>query len=279
MTQLVFFSSINTTTKLQYLFTMKIKLSRLRKIIREELLREGQQGSASNLAVHVMKRGSMIKVAFYDPAIFLDSISKNKNMEKPAGDADDIGSMMAADPRVEKAAQESIKGYLNMDTSTGKWGPCAGAAEIKGTWGPGFGDVIYGTAFALAPNGIVMPDRKSVSPSAEKSWERRGKNIPSVTLDDRTHKACKNSNTHTEDTNDDCEVHYANDSSNSKNTAIDKAYNGENQKADLTGMQQRHKKLINDVKDTIPGVTPQEIEMRLISVAVERFGEAMLSLL
>lgn len=143
---------------------MKTGLYTLRRFIREELHRkllttEGVQRSPDELAAFVLPMGTENRAIFYDPQEFKASLGNG----------------------LEKAADKSVRGYLNL-RKTFNAKKCGGADEIHGTWGPGCGDIIYGTAFVMSSGGRIMSDRSEVSPAARGWWRKNWKRFDSTEL-------------------------------------------------------------------------------------------------
>jgi len=79
------------------------------------------------------------------------------------------------------AARESIVGYISVGPPT--HGKAYGAWEVTRSAGPGYGKLLYAIGYALSPNGLLMPDRSSVSSSARKGWEKASKTHETLPLD------------------------------------------------------------------------------------------------
>lgn len=108
---------------------------------------------------------------------------------------------------VKDAADESVVAYVAIAPPPG---PCHGAWEVKTTAGHGYAKVLYGLGYAMSPNGLLMPDRKDVSPAAYKAWSKvKLSGRESLPLDDMS--LPKNKRNTPDDTSDDCKVHKAND--------------------------------------------------------------------
>lgn len=255
---------------------MRMTISHLRTLIREELLREGEQRSTGNLAAFKVSDNVSQEVTdcvvFYDPDAFLEQFTT------------------AEKRKYSTASETAVRAYLQLSNKPSK-DPCADAAQIKGTWGPGYGDVVYGTAFALSRNGVLMPDRSSVSIPARKWWMKNGQQYKMIQLDDRDHKTCMSSKrkTHTEDTFDDCEV-YTQNSEDPLTQSVNYAYDAGAQlasyRSNMEGMFERHEDLLNRLVQLDPPEDPNEIpdvienfreqvEMYLDAAAAGEFAKSL----
>ena len=127
--------------------------------ILKRLLKESQLQKASGLALNVYAPfNNRISAVIYDPAALaevLDTITNPK-----------VDSLTYKNILVDKV----IKGVIRLAASSQ---PCNDAWEVTTSAGPGYGKLIYGVGFALAPNGRLMPDRMSVSSSASAGWARQ----------------------------------------------------------------------------------------------------------
>lgn len=170
--------------------------SLLRTYIRQ-LLRESS-GDYSSLAAVVRDAGSMKRVVVYDPEVIRAAVERGINPLSLEG-AEDLG----------------LRGYILIEHAPGWLGLCSDAWEVQNSWvrNKGDGRLVYGLAFALAPNGTLIPDRTSVSDAAASGWLRAGTKsenpLTSTPLDDIKHKKCgpDGLNSHTEDESDDCRVY------------------------------------------------------------------------
>lgn len=82
---------------------------------------------------------------------------------------------------VKKAARESVVGYISVGPPLR--GNAWGAWEVTRSAGRGYGKIIYGIGYALSPNGLLMPDRSSVSDEAKAAWQKASKSRDSLQLD------------------------------------------------------------------------------------------------
>lgn len=168
---------------------MKIKLSQLRKIIREEvkkasLLESLDDVNTSDIAAVTMDTGKSKTAVVYN-----------------------VESMITALGR--RMLDDTFKVVGIVQISEPKGAPCRGAWMIRGITGPG--KIMYGLAYAMSPTGLIVPDRSSVSPSARSAWKGystkagRGDVLP---LDDADHPAKGvdpyHDAHHTSDPMDDC---------------------------------------------------------------------------
>jgi hypothetical protein len=89
------------------------------------------------------------------------------------------GSSMTSEDRrdyaaVYRAIQPTVRGNFVMVHPEPKpyEGNCAGAWQIKQMAGPRYAKQLYGSAYALSPSGLVVPDRFYVSSKAGRSWRK-----------------------------------------------------------------------------------------------------------
>ena len=86
---------------------------------------------------------------------------------------DDV-SFKFTNRRGSLSAKTKIRGLVGIEKTDPKFGPCDGAYKI--TWSstdPGWGPLLYDVAMEYATlngNGL-MPDRRAVSPDAERVWQ------------------------------------------------------------------------------------------------------------
>lgn len=119
------------------------------------LLQENQQ--MNKFAAYVVKADSESTAVIYDVKIVKDAIESGKDLS----DAGVVSNL------------NCVVGYISVKEPEGLYGleePCNGAWEVTKSWGPGLGRIVYDTGYALSPTGILMPDRSSVSKSAQRGW-------------------------------------------------------------------------------------------------------------
>lgn len=74
----------------------------------------------------------------------------------------------------------AILGFVSIrkaqDSTTG---PCWGAWEVTRIAGKGYGKIMYGLAYDMADNNLIMPDRRNLTDDSISSWRSAAdKNIP-----------------------------------------------------------------------------------------------------
>lgn len=117
----------------------------------------------------------------------------------------ELSKRLRAGESIEVSSSVAVRGYVEVKLSDY---PCNDSWEVKTSWGPGIGRIVYGLAFALTPKGRLMPDRDMVSDSAGESWRKASKKgLIAEPLDDIDHEVCRAMGTHTPDERDDCPVH------------------------------------------------------------------------
>lgn len=189
--------------------------------IYSRLLRESYEGTAEGLAAYVQRHGGYAVAVVYRPAILLNSLKR--------------------DPGLTQAHDDSVMAFVQVFQPKN---PCAGAWEVKIAAGIGYGKILYGVAYALSPEGILMSDRKSVSAKAYKAWsglQKSGRR--SIPLDDAEEDDPKKKKTPT-DVSDDCNVHKIGDKDcgGRDPAALNYAYESEGwEKGMLEKMESSHK--------------------------------------
>lgn len=151
--------------------------------------------------------------------------------------------------------------------------PCAEAWMVSTAWGPGHGDLLYGIAFFLAPDHILMADRGYVSPKAMNRW-RRYTSLKKVPLDDGSAHNLDGTGArphphHTDDAFDDCIVH-----PDPGDEVLNYAYDGSGLAATygriLDELETRHTELVSRMSIT----AADDFETKLRRRAVNSFMEA-----
>lgn len=90
-------------------------------------------------------------------------------------------SLMTQVDAAKTAARESVVGYIRVGHP--EEGEAWGAWEVTRAAGKGHGKLLYAIGYALSPNGLLMPDRTSVSPDAENAWKKAAASRDSLKLD------------------------------------------------------------------------------------------------
>ena len=167
---------------------MKIRLSHLKKIIKEEVRRAHLSESlediiTSDMAAVVTDTGTARTAVVYNVDALITALGRRR--------------------------LDTLKVVGIVQISKPQGAPCRGAWMIRGITGPG--KIMYGLAYAMSPTGLVVPDRSSVSPSAAAAWKKYSvKAEPNkiFPLDDASHPArgkdAQHDKYHTEDPGDDC---------------------------------------------------------------------------
>lgn len=195
---------------------MKIRLGELRKIIREAL------GASEDLAASVVRSGGGGVVVVYRPDVFLGSVLQG--MLEP---------------------KEAVVGYVRLIDMT-KY--CSGAWELNEMWGPGYGDMLMDIAFAMSPNGRLVPDRTDVSAAASKMLMRAAAG-GNVTLEDLP-RTCKSH--HDED-------------------HLKKIYSSSGDRAQLEALKTRHQEVMERLSGEV-NMNVQELEDIILDVGASRFS-------
>lgn len=117
--------------------------TRLLKEIRANLLREASLDdlNTASMAAYVDDDANSASAVVYDVA----AISAAPTGEIPGS---------------------AIIGFVQISAPRGA--PCRGAWQVRAITGPG--KIVYSLAYALSPNGLVVPDRSNVSPQASNAW-------------------------------------------------------------------------------------------------------------
>ncbi len=66
-----------------------------------------------------------------------------------------------------------IKAMIQLLPTGGYYGNCNNAWQVGAVAGPGYGGYIYQIGFALAPEGELTPDRKTVKIGARRNWRKQ----------------------------------------------------------------------------------------------------------
>jgi hypothetical protein len=149
-----------------------MRLTELRKIV-GTLMTEGE--NTEQLAMIVDDEGGMKTVLLYSPQAVVDAVKK---IIAPMGEEDDIDTDALTDA-IDSSARGMIKIKAPKDPAYGAW-------EVISSAGKGYGKLLYGLAYALAPNDCVIPDRNKVSPDARAGWQKTAASgRPKKKLDNR----------------------------------------------------------------------------------------------
>ena len=160
-----------------------------------------------------------------------------------------------------KAIEESIVAFISLESARSLGvGPSRDGWVVKSSVGPGYGQLIYGLAYAASPSGIIVPDRDYVSDSAFSSWTKafaKGRHEPLDDID----------NPQTPDPNDDSKFHTKTDIDCKKGRdpkVLNYAYHGEGwEKEMLRSLSSKHDSMIKSIDSLY--ITKAEIERVLLS--------------
>lgn len=151
--------------------------------VMRRLLVEGEgPPSTEGLAVYQCPESGGIGATIYRPATLLTMLKSGKKMADAAG--------------------ESVVAYVEVGPTDH---PCNGAWAIRFSGGPSYGKLLYGIAYALTPNDLLTPDRKSVSTSAYNAWAGVARRVKGIPFDDVG--AEKWEKMTPGDSSDDCTIH------------------------------------------------------------------------
>ncbi|NBW12293.1 MAG: hypothetical protein EBR82_30105 [Caulobacteraceae bacterium] len=228
---------------------MRLRLGQLRRLIRESL-------EVSSLAAFRPHSGpGSARIVVYDVDLILRA-GAAWEMEGPAA----FGRLLRGGAR----------GYIwirDPNQMSEKHGPCRGAWEVVTSYFPGGGDLLYKLAFAIAPNGLLVSDRKEVSPRAGERWRKISKTHSGLPLDDKTHPPGHEN--HTEDPGDDC-VCWAEDGMEHLNVA----YAADGTEATLLKtLEDRHAAVMRDA--ALAELAP-DMEELLFQAVSQKFADLML---
>lgn len=128
------------------------------KVLRR-LLRESR-GSTDGLAVLTFNSQVGRTAILYDPADLVENFEEILDPEQRTKFFEDYG------------VADILKGVVAI-RKVPEWnGKCYGAWQIDYIAGPGWGHILYPVAQALTPEGLLTPDRSSVSDDASSAWEK-----------------------------------------------------------------------------------------------------------
>lgn len=140
--------------------------------ILREYIRESLRGGGAKERLAALKEdhwsGDGVEVVVFDAAKLMRFV-KGKTKTRSFAE------------KVLLGARASVVGF-------GQYGPpprgkAWGAWEVTRAAGPGYGKIVYGLGYALSPKGLLMPDRSTVSPSAEAAWRKASTTRESLPLD------------------------------------------------------------------------------------------------
>jgi hypothetical protein len=160
------------------------------------LLRESHAAQTMGQAAFVKQSPRDITAVLYDQNQILDNISFFK---KHLVDNDKIMSFLI---------KNVYKGVVQIKPPTG--GPCRQAWQVTAVAGKGLGKTLYGLGYALSPSGLLMSDRKNVSPSARAAWTKAYNSgreklpLDDVSMHDEKGEPTWRHTNHTPDPEDDC---------------------------------------------------------------------------
>jgi len=166
------------------------RMRKLRGYIRE-VLREAFEGAdlPHGAAVYVIEDAKVVDIIVYNTELFQNILDK-KAVELGLPEA---AAMAAGTPGV-------VFAYIQIRPPWNDYGTCNGAWYVSMSAGRGYGKMLYGLAYAATPNGLLMPDRDSVSDDAFKGWTKASRSRRGISFDDVN-------NPKTPDPGDDCRLH------------------------------------------------------------------------
>lgn len=149
------------------------------------LLVEGDPATAEQqaqgLAAYVQdgEGGNSMNVTLYDINGFAHVLKQHK-VENPRTRWGPVKMFPILSPH--------LRGYIEIHKADSRGhGRCYDAWEVGFSAGPRIGELLYGLGFALTDNGKLTPDRKSVSPGAQRRWKIEGeKRLFTKNFDDVT---------------------------------------------------------------------------------------------
>lgn len=123
------------------------------------LLRESK-GSADGLAALTFNTSIGRTAILYDPTDLVENFEEILDPDQRARFFEDYG------------VADIVKGVVAVRKVANWAGKCHGAWQIDYVAGPGWGHILYPIAQALTPEGLLTPDRTSVSDDAASAWEK-----------------------------------------------------------------------------------------------------------
>lgn len=198
----------------------------------------------------------------YDPGMLVSELEKGKT--------------------VRKATKAATLGVIIVGSIGEEDGNCNGAWQVKKSWARDQGDgrMVYGLGFAMAPDGVLVPDRGSVSSSAGAGWEKvadKDKGFSPQPLDNiRSHDGEGRSIVphpdHTGDPADDCVL-----LGDKNRPHLDRSYTHPDREMWLTvadAMEVNHEAKIKQVSAAF-GIERHDIELAVRAAANGAFLEAL----
>jgi hypothetical protein len=164
-----------------------------------------------------------------------------------------------------------IKGFIEVGKPKPMRGNCNDAWQVYAAAGPGFGKIVYGVGYALSPTGKLIPDRGSVSDSAEAAWEKvSASSRKRKRLDDQRHQHDRVGNEyHTDDPSDDCKVLL--DFQGKDRQFLNYSYESEGwEKGLLSQLQANHESVISALNPEILEVSELE---KFLAYSSQKFFE------
>lgn len=159
----------------------------VKKFVNEVLLAESETtNDKSKLALAMVEYGGGVdeakwRLTLYDPNIILD------NLEKVVIQGPEVFNSGEDEFILEETVftLDAIKAYMLLGVPLD---PCNGSLEVRasaGVAGSGLGRYLYSVGMHLSNNKVLVSDRESVKPAAQKVWKNyNSNNIPRKMLDD-----------------------------------------------------------------------------------------------
>jgi hypothetical protein len=224
------------------------------------LLEEYAISNAAGLGAFVRRESEFTTAYVYDTNLLIDYLLYGDEfIDSPHGFE---GRELSYRSETRKVAKERIlKGFIEIKTPGEDTGPCYDAAVVSLAAGPGFGKEIYGLGYAMSPNGLLAPDRTTVSGEATASWRNVAeKGRKRHKFDDWKLKV-------TPPTDDDCKVH-----NDPEKEHLNYAYEAEGwEKGLLRYLEAQHEATMEELSD-IPNAR-REVEGLIASVAIGEFWQ------
>lgn len=191
----------------------------------------------AGLALMITTDGDKIDLVLYDPRKFLQFAQENL-------------------PRTQRTARtncsDCITGHIQMRPVPKSYGNSYSAYVINTTAAlKGYGPLMYDIALGMGRP--VVPDRSSVSPSAQRIWtvyKLNRSDVKKLPLDNKDAPR-------TPDPKDDSVVYPGDDE---LTNPLNFAYIRPGSNAQYSGMMERHRKVAEIVSAKVPGISLREIE-------------------
>lgn len=232
-------------------------LQSLHENVYRRLLEESTIEAIEGLAAHIYpaRHGIGMSAVLYKPNVLIATL-KNSSQGR------------SSNVPISRACREAIVGEITISEPEEA---CAGAWEVSSIAGEGYGKILYGLGYAMAPSGLLMSDRLTVSQKAHRAWAKQMGKRKSIELDDAS--APKNKRKTPDDPTDDCALHggpHDDDCDTRDPSPLNNAYEAQGWEEGMTlTLKKAHKealKQISSLKISIP-----DIEKGLSAASFEFF--------